>query len=233
MGVRYPARVVGGGGIYLEYDGRDVPDVAAIVADYEEGCQLLITATMINDHPIEEVIRGRSATVKFGSRQVMRDGRNATDWGYEVIPQAAVNRPGAGQPANRASVWHGNGMSEGDSGRAIWENFLSCVRARNRETFCSAELGAAAFTTVNMGVQSYRQGQVLFWDRERRRPVVGDSSWATRLERKSKDRGRPNQIIGWTGGDRGSTLEPPEYQRLQGPWVDGRDPATPSGGGRE
>src|SRR4029079_12402727 len=65
MGVRYPARVVGGGRIYLEYDGRDVPDVATIVCDYEEGCQLLITATMINDHPIEECIRGRNATVKF------------------------------------------------------------------------------------------------------------------------------------------------------------------------
>src|SRR3972149_4547246 len=38
MGVRYPRRVVGGGGIYLEYDGRDVPDVATIVAGFEEGC---------------------------------------------------------------------------------------------------------------------------------------------------------------------------------------------------
>ena len=229
MGVRYPARVVGGGGIYLEYDGRDVPDVATIVCDYEEGCQLLITATMINDHPIEECIRGRNATVKFGSRQIMRDGRPATDWGYEVIPQAAANRPVQGQPARRDPVWHGGGMSEGDSGTAIWENFLTCVRARNRETFCTPELGAAAFTTVNMGVQSYRQGQVLFWDRERRRPVVADSSWATRLERRSKDRGRPNQIIGWTGGNTGSTLEPPEYQRLEGPWTDGREP-TPRGG---
>ena len=50
MGVRYPARVVGGGGIYLEYDGRDVPDVATVVADYDEGCQVIITATMCNDH---------------------------------------------------------------------------------------------------------------------------------------------------------------------------------------
>jgi predicted dehydrogenase len=229
MGVRYPARVVGGGGIYLEYDGRDVPDVATIVCDYEEGCQLLITATMINDHPIEECIRGRLGTVKFGSKQIMRDGRAATDWGYEVIPQNAVNRPmaGGGQPQQRQSVWHGEGMSEADSGRPIWENFLACVRARNRETFCTPELGAAAFTTVNMGVQSYRQGQVLFWDAERRRPVVGDSSWATRLERKSRERGRPNQIIGWTGGTTGSTLEPPEYQRLAGPWTEGRDPGRP------
>jgi predicted dehydrogenase len=63
MGVRYPRRVVGGGGIYLEYDTRDVPDVAAVVADYDEGCQVLITATMANDHRIEECIRGHSATM--------------------------------------------------------------------------------------------------------------------------------------------------------------------------
>src|SRR5258707_5240082 len=173
---------------------------------------------MINDHPIEEVIRGRSATVKFGSKQIMRNGMPRTDWAYEVIPQAATNRPAQGQPAQRDSVWHGDGISENDSGTPLWENFLTCVRARNRETLCTPELGAAAFTTVNMGVQSYRRGQVLFWDRERRRPVAGDASWATRLERKSRERGRPNQIIGWTGGTTGSKPEPPEYQRLGGPW---------------
>src|SRR5205085_7381151 len=108
MGVRYPARVVGGGGIYREYDNRDGPDVATIVCDYEEGCQLLITATMINDHPIEEVIRGRTATVKFGSKEVMRNGTPAVDWGYEVISQTAANRPVQGRPPQRESVWHGD-----------------------------------------------------------------------------------------------------------------------------
>src|SRR5205814_3448683 len=85
MGVRFPARVVGGGGLYLEYDGRDVPDVAAIVADYEEGCQLLVTATMINDYPIEEVIRGKTATVKFSTRN--------HQMGYEVLPQNVSGAP--------------------------------------------------------------------------------------------------------------------------------------------
>ncbi len=67
MGVRFPARVVGGGGLYLEYDGRDVPDVATVVADYDEGCQLIITATMCNDVQLGEVIRGHLATIKFGA----------------------------------------------------------------------------------------------------------------------------------------------------------------------
>ncbi len=78
MGVRYPARVVGAGGVYLEYDERDVPDVATVVADYDEGCQLIITATMINEHAIEECIRGKMATIRFGAPQ----GR----FGMEILP---------------------------------------------------------------------------------------------------------------------------------------------------
>src|SRR5262245_32195415 len=76
MGVRYPARVVGAGGLYMEYDERDVPDVAAIVADYDEGCQLLVMATMINDYPIDEVIRGHTATIRFSKRNTGKKDDN-------------------------------------------------------------------------------------------------------------------------------------------------------------
>jgi predicted dehydrogenase len=223
MGVRYPARVVGGGGIYLEYDGRDVPDVATIVADYDEGCQLVIMATMINDHPIEECIRGRTATVKFAQRK----SGNKNEYGAEIIPQSAANKPTRSQDkAPTQAQWIGGGIGEGESGRLIWENFLECCRMKNRETLCTPELGAAAFTTVAMGVQSYREGRVLFFNKNERKVVDGNGSWASNLEKRSKARGKPTQIIGWTGGDRGSTLEPPEYQKLEGPWMNGKDPAA-------
>ena len=229
MGVRYPARVVGAGGIYLEYDGRDVPDVATVVADYDEGCQLIITATMINDYAIDEVIRGRLATIKFRNRP--RPQGQGSEFGMEILPQNIGNRPqGPNAPAPGAGEFIPGGL-QGDDTAALWRNFLDCVRNNNRDTWSTPELGAAAFTTVNMGVQSYRQGQVLYWDRERRRPTVADSSWATRLERRSHERGQPTQIIGWTGGNRGSNLEPPGYQNLEGPWTNGRDPAPPAASG--
>ncbi|MFO0965315.1 MAG: Gfo/Idh/MocA family oxidoreductase [Gemmataceae bacterium] len=237
MGVRYPARVVGGGGIYLEYDQRDVPDVATVVADYDEGCQAIITATMINDHAIEECIRGHLATLKFGTRTRMVEGRQVREFGFWVLPQNIGDRPAGPMGGAGGDGRFVAGGLEGDDTAALWRNFLECVRTRNRETLSTPELGAAAFTTVNMGVQSYRQGKVLFWDKERRRVAEADDSWARRWERRSKDRGRPSQIIGWTGGDRGSTLSPPDYQALQGPWVGGRDPAppvpAPTGGGAE
>ena len=108
MGVRYPARVVGGGGIYLEYDNRDVPDVATIVADYDEGCQLIISATMINDYPLEEVIRGRLATLKFGPQTRMVNGQNGARVRHEsaaadipAIVRRSRRRRLAGRPIHR------------------------------------------------------------------------------------------------------------------------------------
>ncbi|MCS6852298.1 MAG: Gfo/Idh/MocA family oxidoreductase [Gemmataceae bacterium] len=217
MGVRYPRRVVGAGGIYLEYDERDVPDVATVVADYDEGCQLIITATMINRYPIEEVIRGHLGTIKFMKA------------GFEIIPDNPVSSPGI--PSRLEETIRGEYVDcHPPSGRhadteALWLDFLKCVRNRDRNTLSTPELGAAAFTTVAMGVLSYRQGQVLFWDKERRKPVPADASWAEAWENRSKKRGKPNQIIGWMAGDTGSLLEPPEYQKLAGPWINGKDPA--------
>jgi predicted dehydrogenase len=223
MGVRYPARVVGGGGIYLEYDGRDVPDVATVVADYDEGCQAIITATMCNDHRIEEVIRGHTATIRFVAKEanLMK--------GFEVLPQKIGKKASgpAGQGHESGQLIEG-GFPGNDEHLtyALYENFLDCARGRKQETLSTPALGAAAFTTVNMGVLSYRQGKALFWDKEQRRPVDADPSWARRWEARSHKRVAPNHIIGWRAGNKGSTLEPPDYQKLEGPWVDGKDPAA-------
>jgi predicted dehydrogenase len=225
MGVRYPSRVVGGGGIYLEYDQRDVPDVATIVADYDEGCQLIVTATMINDHPIEECIRGRLATMRFVNRRVTENGRNRDELGIEIMPQSMRSGPGVPRRLESMQGRFIPGGLRGLDTEALWNNFLECCRSRTHETMSTAELGAAAFTTVNLGVQSYRRGQVLFWNKEHRQASVADSSWATRWELRSHERGTPNQVMGWQGGDSGSVVVNPDYQQLAGPWAEGRDPA--------
>ncbi|MBN9523089.1 Gfo/Idh/MocA family oxidoreductase [bacterium] len=229
MGVRFPARVTGGGGLYMEYDGRDVPDVATVVADYDEGCQVIISATMLNDVQLGEMVRGHLGTIKFqGGGDYIR--------GFEVYGQNVAGGPakpkgamGEEKPVHTYTNPKVAGAAapgvEASATYALWDNFLSCCSARNRETLSTPELGAAAFATVNLGVRSYREGKVFFWDKEKRVPTEADSSWATRLEARSKKRDTPSQVIGWTGGDRGSRLTPPAYQRLEGPWVNGTDPA--------
>lgn len=220
MGVRYPKRVVGAGGIYLEYDGRDVPDTATVVADYDEGCQFVVSATMCNDVQLGEMIRGHLATIKFvGGGDYIK--------GFEVYGQniaGGPQKPKSNNGEEKPVHTYTSGKS-GNATYALWDNFLEHCKSRNQGTLCTPELGAAAFTTVNMGVLSYRFGKALYWDKEQRKTTEADASWASAWEKRSKDRGKPNQIIGWQGGDKGSSLQPPAYQKLEGPWVDGKDPA--------
>jgi predicted dehydrogenase len=214
MGVRYPARVTAGGGLYLEYDGRDVPDVGTVVADYEEGCQLVATATTLSGYPGEDVIRGRLGALKFvkGGFQVFRDDPTRGQSYPPRIEQAL-------EPTSFEAVEPPRNETE-----ALWDNFLECVRGRRQSTFSPPDLGAVAVATAAMAVQSHRTGQALYWDKEKRVIAAADSSWAERWERRSKARGKPNQIVGWSGGD-GGTVQPPPHQSLAGPWVNGKDPA--------
>jgi predicted dehydrogenase len=227
MGVKYPARVVGGGGIYLEYDERDVPDVATIVADYNEGCQLIVTATMINDYPIDECIRGRLATLRFVNKETGKnaDGKPIREFGFEILPQGMKSGPGLPKRLENMEGKFTSGGLKGNDTEALWAHFLDCVRSKNRETLCPPTLGAAAFTTVNMGVQSYRNGKALFWDNMRQKVMDANATWSAKLEKRSKDHGKPSQINGWEGGDTGSVVVPPDYQKLGGPWTNGKDPA--------
>jgi predicted dehydrogenase len=224
MGVRYPGRVVGAGGLYLEYDNRDVPDVATVVADYHEGCQVIISATMCNDTQLGEMIRGRLGTVKFGPNKPREEGSDYVT-GFDVFGQDIPGGPSKPKTGFSAPVHSHENPGKGNATTALWLNFLDCVRSQKRETLSTPELGAAAFTTVAMGVQSYRFGKVLFWDAKAGKAVEADGSWARKLEAKSKKRGKPEHIIGWKGGNAGSVLKPPKYQELEGPWVDGKDPA--------
>src|SRR5436190_17406038 len=67
-GLRFPGRVVGAGGIYFEYDDRDVPDVATVVADFPEGVQGMVTATMCcQETPVPQIIRGHLGSFVLGN----------------------------------------------------------------------------------------------------------------------------------------------------------------------
>ncbi len=216
VGVRFPKRVVGAGGLYLEYDGRDVPDVATVVADYDEGCQVLVMATMANDTSIDEVIRGHTGTIIFE-----RDG-------FRVVPQEIAGRPAPpGRNKSEGGEYVDAKPPKGNDAdtRALWTHFLECVRSRNPETLCPADLGYAAISTVNLGVDSYRQGKAYYFDQATGQVSEADSTWAAQWEKRSQDRGKPNQVIGWHAGDEGSTLTPKDYQALEGDWINGNDPA--------
>ena len=116
------------------------------------------------------------------------------EFGYTILPQDIASAPkGPGGQVDKEGTWVPGGL-KGDDTYALWENFIAHVLKKDQDTFSTPALGAAAFTTVNMGAQSYRHGKALFWDKEARKPVDADASWATAWEKRSKGRGTPNHI---------------------------------------
>jgi predicted dehydrogenase len=225
-GLRFPGRVVGAGGIFLEYDGRDVPDVATVVADYNEGAQLIVTATMCcQETPIQQVIRGHFGSLVFGN------GENFT--GFDFIPERPqvtrirdqkperITIDTAGLPERRKGV---------DTTYLHFKNFLEAIAAGDQQK-CNnpPDLGAAAIATVNMGAESYRQGKAFFWDAQGRKAIEADASWAQNWEKMSRARAKPRHVPGWKAGDTGSLLVAPDYMKLAGPWVNGQPPEERKG----
>lgn len=213
-GLRLPRRVVGAGGIFLEYDGREVPDVATVVADFDEGVEGLITATMCNQESrINQLIRGHFGTFKFGNGEGFD--------GFDFV-------------AERPQVHHVRGLGDeriatkpvADTTLAHFANWLDAIEAGDPMA-CNnpPDLGAAAIAVVILGAQSYRNGEVYFIDPEDRSIGTKDPGWAKQWETLSKNRADARHIPGWRAGDYGSTLVEPEYMKEAGPWTDGKDPA--------
>src|SRR5207248_9768718 len=135
--------------LYWEHDGGDVPDVATLVADFDEGAQFVFTTTTVSAYPVEEVIRCRFGTMKFGkgALQLMRDDPTRAS----SLPQRLEKSV---EPTETVTI-----APPANETQALWEHFLGCVRDRSRSTLCPPELGAAAVAVAAMGVGSYRAGQ--------------------------------------------------------------------------
>ena len=214
-GLRIPRRVVGAGGIFLEYDGRDVPDVATVVADFDEGVQALVTATMsCQDTPITQLIRGHFGSIVFGTGEQFD--------GFDLLPERPQVTLNSKLVKERVEV-----EKVPDTTYAHFKNWLAAMREGNQQAVNNPpDLGAAAITLVTMGAESYRQGKAFFFDKAAKQMVEADASWAQQWEKMSKERAKPRHVPGWRAGNLGSTLQPPAYMALAGAWVDGQDPAA-------
>ncbi|WP_437230794.1 Gfo/Idh/MocA family protein [Planctomicrobium sp. SH661] len=213
-GLRDPGRVTGAGGIYLEYDGRDVPDVATVVADYSAGVQGLVSSTMCAEESrLQQCIRGHFGSFTFSGNKIHFTPER---------PQVTHNSKLVAETIETEAV--------ADLDKAHFQNWLDAIAAGD-PMLCNNDpiLGAAAVTTVILGAQSYRDGIVYYFDPETG-PVNAyeahqkGQSWAKQWEKMSAERSPARHVPGWTAGTYGSTLEEPAYMSLAGPWIDGQPP---------
>jgi predicted dehydrogenase len=217
-GLRYPGRVVGGGGIFLEYDDRQVMDVGSLIADFHEGAQGVVASTMVSEElRNEHVIRGHHGNLLIHKPSYLNGPRASFDFVPER-PQVTLKNS-LKQETFEASSKHNFDMSH-------FDNFLNSIRAGRPDLVNNdPELGAAAVMIVNLAVRSYREGKV-FHIYPEGNLSEGDSSWADNWEQMSLARSKPRHVPGWQAGDAGSVMTPFEYQKLAGPWLNGHDPAA-------
>lgn len=214
-GLRFPARVVGAGGIYLEYDGRNVPDVATVIADFPEGVQGLVTATMCCEYtPIKQLIRGHNGSFVFGNGEVFE--------GYDFVaerPQVTLNSKIKDERIELGPV--------ADTSFLHFQNFVEAIAAGKPDMVnCSPDLATPAMVIVKLGALSHREGKVFHFDGDTMTVSDGNPNWARQWEQLSAQGGPAHQVPGWKAGDTGSKLHPEDYQQLAGPWTNGTDPAS-------
>ena len=171
------------------------PDLATLIADFEEGAQLVLSAVTTSAYPQEDVIRGRSGAIKFlkGGFQISHDD-----------PRGGAGLPARIETAIRPTEFVAVSSPKNDT-EALWENFLDCVRRRDANTVAPPELGAATVAITGMALRSLNEGRAFGWDTERREVVAADAAWLA----KHSPRSRPGQT------------EPPDYMTLAGPRTDG------------
>jgi predicted dehydrogenase len=141
---QYPLRVNAAGGLYVEKDGRDIPDTFLLTADYPGEFSILLVSTLTNDTQIGDRIYGKHGTLELGGESILRANG---DFGPEF---RAKND---GKP--EARLPHG-------PRRDMVGNFLDVIRGGG-PLHCNVELGAATMVAIKMAVESYRQRKTMTW----------------------------------------------------------------------
>jgi predicted dehydrogenase len=159
IGGDFPSRVTSSGGIFMQKD-REVPDTFFMNVDYPSWTmQLACSVASGVGAPL--VIHGSQATLF-----VSPNSESLTNTGMELVPDREyrdefVKKTGA-------EVMKIEVKPNTPGSHPHMDNFLECVRSR-QEPNLPARLGYQAMAAIAMGVQAYRQNEVLFFDRRRER----------------------------------------------------------------
>lgn len=168
---QFPTKVMASGGIYVFKDEREVPDTFHLMAEYAKGHTLVLSSSMANSQHIPGLIRGHEGTIVMVDHGMFE---RPTEF-ITVKPEVSRHRDKDGNvektPIGGEKYASKFGAEEikipvdqsKDMMTAHIENFLDCMRTRQKPHL-DVETGARAQAVINLAVQSYREGRILFWD---------------------------------------------------------------------
>jgi len=149
----YPSRVNANGGLYVEKDGRDIPDTFLMTADYPSEWSLFLVSTLTNDAGIPDRVYGKHGTLELGGEPLLR-------FNGEFKEEFKANN---------------NGKEEAriplQQRRDLEGNFIDVLRGKDKLA-CNAELGCATMVAIKMAVESYRQRKTMLWDAAREKVIA-------------------------------------------------------------
>lgn len=146
----YPWRVNASGGLYIEKDGRDIPDVFLMTADYPQEFSVLLVSTLTNDAQLQDRIYGKHGTMDLGGDPLLRANG-------EMVPEFKEKNDGNAEARLTRK-----------ERRDLEGSFIDAIRG-NGTVCCNAELGAATMVAIKMAVESFRQKKTMLWDAQKER----------------------------------------------------------------
>jgi predicted dehydrogenase len=148
----YPQRVNASGGLYIEKDGRDIPDVFLLTLDYPQEFSIFLVSTLTNDSQLADRIYGKHGTMDPSGEPTLKcNGDFAQEFKAKNDGKSEAKLPVKGR-------------------RDMVGNFLDVIRG-NGTLHCNVELGAATMVAIKLGVEAYRQRKTMIWDARQEKVV--------------------------------------------------------------
>ncbi len=154
IGLKFPSRAVASGGIfkYTTYD-REVPDTFNMCLDYPEKLSVVVVSTLANDYITEPAIHGDEGTLTL---------QNPGEWNVGIDSVTIIPRKGQRQVFP---------MKKEDTTSAHWQNFLKCVRSREKP-YSDVEFGLHVQAALNMAMLSLLKDKVAKFDFEKKQILL-------------------------------------------------------------
>ncbi|MCC6487767.1 MAG: Gfo/Idh/MocA family oxidoreductase [Candidatus Hydrogenedentes bacterium] len=152
LGLTFPTRAVGMGGIYVWPDGRDLPDNFEMLLEYpgqepfSKGLTMRVLGTMANERGDQHCIRGHEATLVFTSE------------GWDIISQ------------DSGKVIESHAKTGGEDVVPHHKNHHAAIRD-GVDLYCPPELGLYSVVAVRMGNLSWFKRKMVGWNPKRLKVV--------------------------------------------------------------